>query len=50
MLKYQEVVDYLNYEYPYIEDVFGLFVDLVNGVTDLEPLKKEIKEYKEHNQ
>lgn len=49
MIEYKDVIEYLNYEYPYIEDVFGLVTDLVNDVTTLEELKQQIKEYKEHN-
>ena len=49
MIEYKDVVEYLNYEYPYVEDLMGLVTDLLNDVTSLEKLKEEVKQYKEHN-
>lgn len=50
MIEYKDVVEYLNYEYPYVEDLMGLVTDIVNGVVDIPDLKKEINDYKEHNE
>ena len=49
MIKFSDLADYLNDEYPYTEDVFGLILDLVNGVTEVDELKQQVKEYKEYN-
>ena len=49
MIEYKDVVEYLNYEYPYVEDLMGLVTDLVNDVTSLAELKEQIIEYREHN-
>lgn len=50
MIQFEQLAEYLNDEYPYTEDVFGLVLDLVNGVTELDELRKQVKEYKEYNQ
>ena len=49
MIEFRDLADYLNDEYPYTEDVFGLILDLVNGVTEVDELKQQVKEYKEYN-
>lgn len=49
MIKYEDVVSYLQDEYPDTTDVMGLISDLVNGVTSLDELKQTIVEYREHN-
>lgn len=49
MIKFRELADYLNNEYPYTEDVFGLVLDLVNGVTTPEEIKKAVQEYVDHD-
>lgn len=49
MIEYSTLVEYLNDEYPYSDDLFGLVLDLVNGVTSPKELKLKVKEYKEHN-
>ena len=49
MIEFTDLADYLNDEYPYTEDVFGLLLDLINGVTSLDELKASVEEYTEHD-
>lgn len=49
MLEYKDLNEYLNEEYPYIEDVVGLLLDIVNGVEDTVALFNKVQEFKEHN-
>lgn len=48
MIEFSDLAEYLNDEYPYTEDVFGLILDLVNGVTPLDELTKNVRERIEH--
>lgn len=49
MIEYKDLKAYLTEEYPEHEDVEGLLLDVLNGVADVDELKADIDEFKEHN-